>query len=45
MAASYKRYVGVAGGGACSNEIYEIAQKTGLELAEEARSLFGGQVE
>lgn len=34
MAASYKRYVGVAGGGACSNEIYEIAQKTGLELAK-----------
>lgn len=34
MEAKHKRYIGVAGGGVCSDEIYELAQQTGYALAK-----------
>jgi uncharacterized protein (TIGR00725 family) len=34
MAASYERYVGVAGGSVCSDEIFNLAQETGYSLAK-----------
>ena len=33
MEARHERYIGVAGGGVCSDDIYEIAEQTGFALA------------